>query len=256
MEIYVDLVILLNCIVDFLLLVGTNRLTGYPPEPGRCALAGAVGGGYAGACMLPAFRFLGGTFWRLVFLGIMGAVAFGWSKSAWKRCGIFVLLNMALGGIALGLGSGGFWMPVLAAVGVWFLCRIGFGSTVVGQSYVPLEIRYGGKHLRLTALRDSGNTLTDPITGEPVLVIGADAARELTGLTERQLSAPLETLAGGAIAGLRLIPYRTVGRGGGFLLGLRLRDVMVGKRRMTVIVAFAPENMGAEGYQALTGGAV
>ncbi len=256
MRVYLDLVVLLNFLVDFLLLLGTNRLAGHPPGWKRAAGAAALGGVYAGACLLPGFYFLGNTLWRLVFLGLMGAIAFGTGKSAWKRCGIFVLLSMALGGIALGMGNGGFWMPVISAVGVWLLCRIGFGSRIGGREYVPLEITYGENTLRLTALRDTGNTLTDPITGEQVLIISAEAGRKLTGLSTDQLRSPLETLAKRPLPGLRLIPYHAVGQPGGMLLGLRFSDVNIGGRRCGAVVAFAPERIGrGEGYQALTGGA-
>ena len=37
MAVYLDLVVLLNYLVDFLLLLGTNRLSGFPLAPGRCA---------------------------------------------------------------------------------------------------------------------------------------------------------------------------------------------------------------------------
>lgn len=38
MTVYLDVVLLLNFLVDFLLLLGTNRLMGHPLEPGKCAL--------------------------------------------------------------------------------------------------------------------------------------------------------------------------------------------------------------------------
>ena len=257
MEVYLDLVIILNFLVDFLLLLGTNRLSGFPLGVKRASLAAALGGAYSGACMLPGFRFLGNTLWRLVSLGLIGSIAFGWNRSAVKRSGVFILLAMALGGIAMSVGRGDFLTLVLAAAGVWLLCRLAFGDGVGDREYVPLQLTYGGKTASLIALRDSGNTLRDPITGEQVLVIAADVAAKLTGLTEAQLRSPLETLARRPVPGLRLIPYRAVGQSGGMLLALRFDDVKIGSRRQSAIVAFAPEGLGREGmYQALTGGAL
>jgi hypothetical protein len=104
-------------------------------------------------------------------------------------------------------------------------------------------------------LRDTGNGLQDPITGESVLVIGPEAAANLLGLTQSQLQNPVETLKQRTVPGLRLIPYRSVGQPGGMLLGLRIKEVTVGDRRGSVLVAFAPARIGGnEGYQALTGG--
>lgn len=252
MEVYLDMVVILNFLVDFLLLLGTNCLSGFPLGAKRCALAAALGGVYSGACMLHGFRFLGSTLWRAVSLVLIAVIAFGWDRSAVKRGGVFLLLSMALGGVAVSFGKGNFLILVLAAAGVWLLCRIAFGEAVGSREYVPITLTYGGHSASLIALRDSGNTLRDPITGEQVFVIAGDVAQKLTGLSENQLRTPLETLALRPIPGLRLIPYRSVGSSGGMLLGLRFENVKVGSRTQSAIVAFAPEGLGRGGaYQAL-----
>ena len=123
MEVYLDLVVILNFLVDFLLLLGTNRLSGFPLAAGRCAAAAGLGAVYGGVCLLPSFRFLSGTLWRLVCLAGMAVIAFGCNANAVKRGGVFVLLSMALGGVALNVGRGGFWPLLLCAGAVWLLCR-------------------------------------------------------------------------------------------------------------------------------------
>ena len=257
MEVYLDMVVILNFLVDFLLLLGTNRLSGFPPEAKRAAYASALGGIYAGACLLPGFRFLGNLLWRVVSLILMAVIAFGWDRSAVKRSGVFLLLSMALGGIAVSFGKGDFLTLALAAGLVWLLCRVAFGGTVGGREYIPLEITYGENSVRLIALQDSGNTLRDPVTGEQVLIISGDAAQKLTGLTQEQIRSPLETLTRRTLPGLRLIPYRAVGSGGSMLLAIRFDNVKIGSRMQSAIVAFAPEGLGrGEMVQALTGGAI
>lgn len=257
MAVYLDLVMILNFLVDFLLFLGTNRLSGFPPEPWRCALGALLGSLYSGASMLPGFRFLGRGVWPAVWLAVCAMAAYGINRSALKRGAVFVLLSMALGGIALSLGRGDFLTLVLAAGGLWLLCRFSFGEGVGEREYVNLSLSYEGRQVNMIALRDSGNTLTDPITGQPVLVISGEAAQRLTGLTPEQLSHPLETLASGCIRGLRLIPYRAIGQGSGMLLGMRLDNVTVGKKKQSTVVAFAQEGLGSGSmYQALTGGVI
>lgn len=256
MAVYVDVVALLNFLVDMLLLLGANRLCGYPPGWGRSALAAAVGGIYGGMCLLPGFYFLGNTLWRLVSLGIIAWIAYGFSKSALRRGIVFVLLSMALGGITLGIGDGGFWALVAAAAAVFLLCALGFREKLGSVSYVPVELSYGGRRMRLTALQDTGNALRDPVTGRPVLVVGAEIARQLTGLTQQQLRSPVEAMADAPLPGLRLIPYRAVGQPAGLLLAMRLQEVRIGNWTGSSLVAFAPDGLSREGaYQALTGGA-
>lgn len=241
--------------MDFLLLLGTNRLTGYPPDLGRTLSAAAFGGIYSGVCLIKGFRFLAGGIWRIVFLVLMTFIAFGFSAASLRRCGIFLLLSAALGGIALGMARTGIVILLVAAVGIWALCVLTAGNGVGGNQFVPVKLRYGDKKVEVTALRDSGNTLRDPVTGERVLVIGASAAGKLTGLSQEQLEHPLDTLSGRPVQGLRLIPFESVGSSGGMMLALRLKDVTVGKRKRSTIVAFAPKGLdGAMGYEALTGG--
>ena len=257
MEIYLDLAVILNFLVDFLLLMGTNRLAGFPLDARRCAAGAAVGAAYGGVCLLPRFRFLGNAFWRLVFLGLVAATAFGTGWGAVKRGGVFVLLSMALGGIAQQVHQNGFMALVLCAGGVWLLCRIAFGGGILGQEYVDVTLHWDGRTQRVLALRDTGNTLRDPITGAPVLVVSAQVGQRLTGLTREQLAKPIETLAQRPIPGLRLIPYRAVGQSGGLLLGLSLERVCMDGRQIRAVAAFAPEGLEESGVQALvTGGAL
>ena len=253
MTVYVDGIFLLNFLVDFLLLLAASRLCGFPAKPIRVALGALLGGLYAACCLIPGFYFLGNTLWRTVSLGLMSAIAYGFSKSAMRQGLVFAFLSMALGGVVMGMGKGGFWGIVCGAVTVCLLCFVGFRGRIGGTSYVPVELHYGDKILRITALQDTGNTLRDPITGRAVLVVGADTALELLGLTRSQLQNPVGSL--GVLPGLRLVPYHSIGASN-FLLAMKLKNVKIGTWQGSTLVAFAPEGLSKEGaYQALTGGA-
>lgn len=255
--VYLDLVLLLNFLVDFLLLLGTNRLAGFPPGCGRAALGAALGSVYAAGCMLPGFSFLGSFLWRTVSLALMSVITFGLNRSAFQRSAVFVLLSMALGGIAMGANGDDFWMLLLCAGMLWLLCRVSFRGDLSRREYVPVELSFGEKKVALIALRDTGNTLKDPLTGEQVLVAGAQVGKTLLELTEEQLRHPVETLAVGKVSGLRLIPYHSVGQPGGMLLAFRFRNAKIGNTYSDPLVAFAPEMIGrGDVYQMLTGGVV
>lgn len=252
---YITVVIGLNFLVDFLLLQGTNHLCGSASNMVRMALAAGLGGLYGGVCALPGFFFLGNAAWRIVSLLFMTVIAFGYSIGALRRGLVFALLCFASGGIALGVENIGAWKILVAAGGVFLLCRFGFGGHIGRKELVPVEIMHDGKKLRLTALRDTGNTLHDPVTGRSVLVVGAEVANKLTGLTQQQLKTPIESM--GVIPGLRLVPYKTIGNGGGMLLARRFAKVKIGNWQGSSLVAFAPEGLCSNGeYQALTGGTV
>ena len=253
MQVYLDLAVLLNFAVDFFLLMGANRLCGYNTSPGRCALGALLGGIYAGTCLLPGFRFLGNGLWRTVSLLLMGMAAYGIHRSAVPRSIVFVILCMALGGLASMAEKGSFWGLLMASGALLGLCLFGFREKIGAQRYVPVELYWAGKRVKLTALRDTGNTLKDPVTGMDVLVIGPQAAHTITGLTDHQLRHPVESV--GTIPGLRLVPYHSVGQTSGLLLAMRLPRVKIGKRCDSRLVAFAPNNLSTDNrFQALTGG--
>ena len=255
MAVYLDLVMVLNFLVDLLLLLGTNRLSGFPAAVRRCSVGALVGAVYSGACLLPGFRFLGNLLWRGVSLALISVMAFGCNVSALKRGGIFVLLSMSMGGVAMSLGRGDLPSLLFCALICLLLSVVCFGGRVGGREYVPLRITHGDRSANLVALKDTGNTLRDPVTGEQVLVISPEIAGRLTGLTGEQLRHPLQTLQRSPVPGLRLIPYRSVGNGGGFLLAKRFEEVTIGEKTQSALVAFASEGLGSgEIHQALTGG--
>ncbi len=254
MIVYLDVVMLVNFLVDLLLVIATDRLCGYPVKLGRAALGAVIGAVYAGVCLLPEFRFLGNVFWRLVILALMSVVAFGCGRSILRRSAIFVFLSMALGGIAVGLGNGGAVALIAAAAALCVLCIIGFRGGAGEKEYATVRLTYQGITRELTALLDTGNTLKDPITGQPVLVVGADVARQMLGLTGEQLLSPSETITQCKIPGLRLIPYRSVGNPNGMMLAVRMEQVYIGDRKIGELVAFAPQILGAGEFQALAGG--
>ena len=59
LRVYVDGVMAINFVVDFLLLLGTNHLSGIHSDKKRLILAALLGAAYSGVCLLPDFRFLG-----------------------------------------------------------------------------------------------------------------------------------------------------------------------------------------------------
>lgn len=240
-------VMLLSGLVTLFLLMAASQTA---IAPVRALLSAALGGLYAGACMIPTLSFLGGSLWRLVSLLVIGSISFGIRKEGIRQSLLFVILQLTVTGLLSAANS------PLAAV---FLL-VGFGLFVVlkkRKNTISVAIEYQDKKMTLLAWKDTGNTLKDPLTAQPVLIIDATAAEELTGLTKKQLNDPVSTMTQSGMPGLRLIPYHTIDRPGGMLLGLYIENVRIGGRKKSAVVAFAPTNFGKEGnIRALTGGYV
>lgn len=118
--------------------------------------------------------------------------------------------------------------------------------------------------MAVNALVDTGNTLTDPVTGRPVMVAEGNRLSPLLPgeqiLDEKALRDPvgtLERLAKGERGRrFRLLPYQAVGVECGMLLALRLDDARVGAEDYGgILVALSPNPVsdGRAAYSALIG---
>lgn len=233
---------LLAALTSWLLLTASAKFLSLDPSWWRILLAACIGALFTAAAMVPLFTFAVTIWWRLLMLLLVSWAAFGLRRILPLL--LFSLLHLSLSGMATAQGS--ILSSVLGSLGICLACIAvgGRGQTV--KVLIPME----SETLSLTALRDTGNTLSDPITGRSVLVVDAETANRLTGLTPHQLRDPLVTI--GIYPGLRLIPYRTIDSGG-FLLAKPLEDVTIAGRKGSVLVAFSPQKLGNH-YEALTGG--
>ena len=188
-------------------------------------------------------------------MGLMALLAFGWGRTALQRGAVFFLLSMALGGLTVRLRAIDFGTLCLCALVLWILCRVSFSGLPGFSQYIPVELIWKEKRLKLTALVDTGNTLLDPLSGESVLVCGSDVGEELFGIPSSLFADPVNGLASGLLLGWRLIPYAAVGNSGGMLPVIRLKNVRIGSKTTDALVAFAPNRIGdGETYRMLTGG--
>ena len=251
MKNYAAGVMLLHAGVKFLLIMGSSRLCDFPRDGWRFALGAVVAGLYAGTCLLPGCLFLGATPCRFALLTLVVILAYGIHIKA-LQCGVvLVLLNIVLEGITVGIQIEKFLAMIVGGLlALWLLQK------VETDQLIPMQLRFQGKEMDLLALRDTGNTLKDPLTGHPILVVSANVAEKLTGLSWHELQSPVDAMMMRKVPGLQLVPYRSIGKHKDFLLAVRMK-VKVGRRKWEQLVAFAPNGFCEEdAYQALTGGNV
>ncbi len=251
MVIYGITVGIMSFAVYYTLLLGTNRILGAQSHLIRLGLGALLGAIHSGLCVASGYRLLAGAFWNVICLFLGGMVAFGARRDSLGKCVLYAVLSMGISWLTVAAG-GGQWIRVVGALGIFFL-----SLRVVGrrkeENIMSVEISYQNEKVNIWALRDTGNGLKDPITGKPVLVVGPKVAQKLLGLTQQQLENPVDSV--GCVPGLRLIPYHTIGKENGLLLGMRIHNTRIGTWQGSTIVAFAPYGLGErENYQALTGG--
>lgn len=281
--IYIDTLFLLNALVDYLLLLGAARLAGEPLRRVRFALGAALGGLYAAGIFLPGGAFLAHPLCRIASAVLMLLTAYGGSRRLLRQGVLFLALTCAfgggvvaiglLGGTGLTLGSGVFYSAldlkvVLLSAAVCYgaltlvFQRLGKHTAAAGE-LVSAKLCLEEREVVLTALVDTGNTLTDPVSGRPVMVAEGERAALLLpkeyrpGLSD--LKDPVTALTrlgtGAWRARFRLLPYRSVGVERGLLLAVRADELELnGQGRGPVLVALSPTTVSdGGGYQALIG---
>ena len=271
--VYIDALFLLNAIVDYLLLLGTARLTGEPFCRLRLGLGALLGALYASAAVLPGLGFLSHPLCKLGSAAGMVLAAFGGSRRLLRAGLVFLGLSCAFGGAVLAVGllgghgglSAGLDLRIVLLSAA--ICYVGFGTIFrraarhTARELAPAVLTLGERRVALTALVDTGNTLTDPATGRPVMVaegeklspllpapLGPEALRDPVGALER-----LERAGEGRR--FRLLPYQAVGVEHGLLLALRLDRAQVGTEDYGgILVALSPTRLSdGGGYSALVG---
>ena len=274
MTVYLDSVFALNFAVNWLLLRAAARLGAAAVRPRRIAAAAALGAAYAVAVYLPGCGVLAGWAGKLAVTAALLAVAFGLRRETLRLAAVFGGVTLALCGAVYGLEllkhgrvrPGALWYPVtfsslvLTAGGVYAATRLLLPRlSHAPDSVVPVRLTLGGRRVFLSALRDSGNTLCDPVTGEAVLVADWRCAARLLphdGLRAADFAAPAALVLRLQRLHPRLIPFRAVGTGSGLLLALPCEEVRIGKSvQKNGLVAFSPTPVSdGGGYEALTGG--
>lgn len=255
MVVYWDLAALWNFALDYLLLLGTLRIAGRPLCRPRLALGAALGAAYSVAALalpLPVWA-------ALAALPAMTRVAFGRTKRYVKLTLLCLMLACGLGGIVVLLGRlGGLerlaygliyarlpWSVFFAASGVsYLLLTFVFrdGARRGGGEFVQVRVEHGGRQVTLRLLRDTGNTLSDPLTGEGVPVI------------EKSALSPLFPKGNGDEAAYKRVTalrVRTVSGAEETLDAFRCDQLFVDGRPLGArLIALSPEAFG-DGYQGL-----
>ena len=278
MTIYVDLLFVLNMTINYLLLRGSAAIGGCSVVFWRHLAAAALGGVYAAAAVVPQLAFLQSFFCQSLCAAVMLLLAFGLTKNTLKQGLFFFALSFAFGGAVLlliqlvepqcmFLGGRAYYavsMPAMlllagACYAVAAVVLRGFG-THTGSDFVTIELQLEDRLVAMKALRDTGNTLRDPISGQEVLVVDEKTLYRLFPRAEasgtmRQDPAALMTYLAALYPKCRfcLISYRAVGVQAGLLAAVHC-TAKIGKRTRPLLAAFSPAPLG-DTFDALLGGA-
>lgn len=266
--VYVDVIILVNMLMDYIILWAAGRLSGFAAKKGRLLLGALVGASYSLVVFIPENSLLLSPLIKVLCSVLM--VTFSYApvsvKAFFQLLGYLYLVSFAMGGSVIAAMNlleqppvleilngvavlqGGFtysWLLVSLAVAV-LIC---YGGVVVyRKNWLQQELLYSvnievlEKTITTTAFLDTGNQLYDPLTQKPVMMVEAKLLQDLLPaqlLTAVQSGDPNLTELSGQFdalwaSRLRVIPYNSVGREHGILIGLRPDVVIVSKNKQVL----------------------
>lgn len=276
--VYLDVLFLLNLTVDYLMLLADARMTGEPFSRLRLGSGALFGAAYAAVIFLPGFGWLSHPACKICAGIAMVLISFGPSRRLFRLTLVFFAVSAALGGVILALqllGTGGLTLEN-GILYTGFDLRLLLVTVIL--SYVALSLIFrrtarhggrlrdlcqatitlGGQCVSITVLLDTGNTLTDPVRNQPVLVVEGRVLRQILPDTIDPVDpvASLECTKDPMWKGkFGLLPYRAVGIEYGMLLTVRSDSVVMNDRRwkgLPVALSPTPVSDGG-GYQGLFG---
>lgn len=262
MTVYIDSLFLLDFVVDYLLLLLTGKITGSPLVRWRIALAAALGGCYSVLCVITRLPILSHPVFKLAVAVLLVLLAYGHCRGLLRCILIFLALSAAFGGGLYALELMLERPLILSVPTILLFSAAAYGVlSLVGRKLArhgPAQLRkvtvsLNGRSATLTALVDTGNTLTDPMTGRGVPVAEGNALAALLP-PQADLRCPARCFPNlPDPARFRLLPYRSVGVDAGLLLAVRADILEVdGKQFHDRLIALSPTPVSDTGsYQAL-----
>lgn len=260
MTVYLDVVLLENLCMNYIILFATGYLMKIKMNNIRVIIASFLGGIYAIVSYMEILPIYSNFFMKILLSIGMVYLAFGAKnvKSILKQLIIFYLTSFAFGGCAFALLY--FVKPenILMRNGVYVGTYpikiallgglIGFIITYIAFKVIKnklskkdiiydIAIEIDKKQVQVKAMLDTGNMLKDPITQTPVIVVEKE---KLYGILPSGLLDHLENMIGGEgenilssseeekyLHKLRMIPFHSIGKQNGLMLGIKADKVEI-----------------------------
>lgn len=254
MSIYLDIVFIENVIMNYIILLATVIITKEKLNQIRIIISSIIGGIYAVSYYVTKFSTYITIPAKFILSIVMIYIAINPKsiKKMIKELIIFYLTSFAFGGCAIAIlytikpqniinkkGSliGIYPIKVALIGGI-----IGFITIIIAFKLVKnkmsikdlfctVKIIDNGTEKKVKAFLDTGNFLKDPITNLPVIIVEKEKLidilpREILENTNKIISGEFE-IKDKYISKLRVLPFSSLGKQNGMLLGFKVEKVIV-----------------------------
>lgn len=220
-EIYLDVYWVENAILDAMMLTLTLFLQGKKVVPWRIVFAAAIGG--AGSVFVLILGIKYGIIYILAVLTI-DIVMFPIAAKSQRQelpvniacfhglAFVYTKLDMCVGRLDI---PDSFRMitPVIFTGAIMAISR--YQTRKRAQRIYSVAITENGENVEMKALFDTGNSLTEPVSGRPVSIVEENATTKLWLETRPQK--------------YKVIPFRSIGREHGILEGTTVDELIIRK---------------------------
>ena len=263
-EIYLDVLFLENLVMNYLILLVTSKFSRRKTSNLRLFLGALIGALYFVILVVfPGMKIYYSTVSKIILSLVIVAVVFSPGKINvfFKTLAIFYISTFIFAGAAFALlyfnGRGGFlqngmiyvfWQSKLTLL---FLTVITAGIVIKifwdvikyrfikEKLLITLKIFFEQRTVVLPALVDTGNSLYDPLTSMPVVVVEFKAVRDILpeeirkifdDAKDNDLNCVTSIVANSRwFSRFRLIPFRSLGKENGMLIGFRPDYIEIGE---------------------------
>lgn len=266
MEIYLDIIILENIVINYIILMVTAKFSKNKTSNFRLLLGALLGALYlALMLLLPAMKIYTTILSKILLSLAMVAVTFNFNKITvfLKTLVLFYAATFLFAGTGfafLFFNQGGGvvrngvvmspisflntkWSELLLALVVTFIILRVVWDIIQNRflrekMLVKICIAFDKKAIEIFALVDTGNSLHDPLTNMPVVVVEYTAIKELMPDdirdifekdSENDLNKVTNTISCSAwFSRFRLIPFTSLGKENGMLIGFKPDYIEIG----------------------------
>lgn len=258
--IYIDVLLCVNLVINYLLLSAVSFYTHTQISIKRLLLGSAVGALCSLVMLLPVIPFALNMLIKTVVGGLTVFSAFGKKRlpefirlyavfliATFFFCGTVIALwflftpkNLLIKNSVIYLNIS----PVMLIIySVICYCAFRLINTIAGKhrakdTFCVLTIVNGSNALRVNAKIDTGNTLVEPFSQSPVIVIGRNTAKCITPVEVYEYETVTTLNYRTSINSVRFVPFTAVG-GGGILPCFKAEKIYINDNPCDKIVYIA-----------------
>ena len=257
--IYIDIIFLENLIMNSIILYATAIILKIRPKTIRIIISSAIGSMYGIITYVTEIQIYTSVILKAILAIIMIYVAFNPQnmKKMWKQVAIFYLTSFVFGGVTLyliyyikpqevfiknGVFVGEYILKVIMLGAIVAFVTIKISLKIIKTKispkdmYCKIKVKLNEKTIETRAMIDTGNLAKEPITNTPVVIVESTL---LEGILPIKILNNLENILGGDfsqisdemkekyISKFRCIPFSSLGKQNGMLLGIRADEILV-----------------------------